>query len=50
MAASQPRQWGVTPPISMALPTAEELAADKELTEELVAQNNYESPKETERR
>ncbi|KAH1618793.1 hypothetical protein KXX21_008797 [Aspergillus fumigatus] len=44
------RQWGVTPPISTALPTPEELAANDDLISELKAQNNFESPAETERR
>ncbi|RHZ47108.1 polynucleotide adenylyltransferase [Aspergillus thermomutatus] len=44
------RQWGVTPPISTALPTPDELAANDDLISELKAQNNFESPAETERR
>lgn len=44
------RQWGVTPPISMALPTSSELAANDALVEELKRQNNFESPEETQRR
>ncbi|GIC91587.1 polynucleotide adenylyltransferase [Aspergillus udagawae] len=44
------RQWGVTPPISTALPTPDELAANDDLITELKAQNNFESPAETERR
>jgi hypothetical protein len=52
MAAPPPpaRQWGVTPPISTTLPTAEELAANDDLIAELKLQNNFESPAETERR
>ncbi|KAL2220926.1 Poly(A) polymerase [Thermoascus aurantiacus ATCC 26904] len=44
------KQWGVTPPISTLLPTPEELAANDDLIAELKAQNNFESPAETERR
>lgn len=50
MAAQSTRQWGVTPPISVALPTPEELAANDDLIAELKAQNNFELPSETERR
>ncbi|KAH8432217.1 polynucleotide adenylyltransferase [Aspergillus melleus] len=50
MAASTARQWGVTPPISAALPTQDELAANDDLIAELKLQNNFESPTETEQR
>ncbi|KAJ9218100.1 hypothetical protein DTO166G4_491 [Paecilomyces variotii] len=50
MATPPMRQWGVTPPISTVLPTPDELAANDDLIEELKAQNNFESPAETERR
>ncbi|PKY09113.1 Poly(A) polymerase [Aspergillus campestris IBT 28561] len=50
MAAPSTRQWGVTPPISTVLPTTDELAANDDLIAELKAQNNFESPAETERR
>lgn len=50
MAASTARQWGVTPPISAALPTQDELAANDDLIAELKRQNNFESPTETEQR
>ncbi|OJJ50062.1 hypothetical protein ASPZODRAFT_89864 [Penicilliopsis zonata CBS 506.65] len=50
MATPPVRQWGVTPPISTALPTAEELSANDDLIAELKSQNNFESPAETERR
>ncbi|KAJ9292695.1 hypothetical protein DTO271G3_8509 [Paecilomyces variotii] len=50
MATPPMRQWGVTPPISTILPTPDELAANDDLIEELKAQNNFESPAETERR
>jgi poly(A) polymerase len=47
---STTRQWGVTPPISTTLPTAQELSANDDLIAELKLQNNFESPAETERR
>ena len=50
MAVQQPRQWGVTPAISSALPTDMELAANDALVAELKRQNNFESIEETERR
>lgn len=50
MAAPPTRQWGVTPPISTALPTQDELVANDNLIAELKAQNNFEPPSETERR
>lgn len=50
MATSTARQWGVTPPISTALPTQDELAANDDLIAELKRQNNFESPAETEQR
>lgn len=46
----QIRQWGVTPPISNALPTPPEVSANDDLIAELKQQNNFESPPETERR
>ncbi|PGG98004.1 poly(A) polymerase [Blastomyces parvus] len=50
MAAAPVRQWGVTPPVSNALPTPAEIAANDDLTAELKRQNNFEAPAETERR
>ena len=50
MATSQMKQYGVTPPIQVQLPTQEELAANETLLEELKRQNNFESPEETEKR
>lgn len=41
---------GVTPPISNAMPTQEELRLNDALVEELKRQNNFETPMETERR
>ena len=41
---------GVTPPISTAMPTQEELQLNDTLIEELKRQNNFETPTETERR
>lgn len=49
MAASN-RQWGVTPPISISLPTPAELLANDTLIAELKRQNNFEGSDETERR
>ncbi len=50
MAANTVRQWGVTPPVSEALPTPAEIAANDALVEELKQQNNFESQEETQRR
>ena len=51
MAAQQGRQWpGVTPPISLNLPTNSELTANDALIAELKRQNNFEGIEETERR
>ena len=47
---AQPQQWGMTSPISTALPTPAEIATNDALLEELKAQNNFESADETERR
>ncbi|MCJ1266017.1 polynucleotide adenylyltransferase [Lobaria immixta] len=49
MATSQ-RQWGVTPPIAVNLPTDAELATNDALIAELKRQNNFEGSEETERR
>lgn len=43
MAAQQARQWGVTPPISTALPTDKDLAANDALIAELKRENNFET-------
>ena len=48
--AAPVRQWGVTPPISTLLPTPDEVKANDDLITELKAQNNFESPVETEQR
>ena len=50
MAAPQNKQYGVTPPISIAIPTKEELEANEALTAELKRQNNFEGQAETEKR
>ena len=51
MAGQQSRQWpGVTPPISLTMPTEAELAANDALIAELKKQNNFEGLEETERR
>ncbi|KAH0562052.1 hypothetical protein GP486_003247 [Trichoglossum hirsutum] len=50
MSSQGPRQWGVTPPISSALPTEPEIAANNALLEELKRQNNFESKAESDKR
>lgn len=50
MTASQSRQWGITPPLSSALPTPAELSENDALIAELKLQNNFEPPSETEKR
>ncbi len=50
MATAPTRQWGVTPPISLSLPTDTELLANDALIAELKRQNNFEGSDETERR
>ena len=49
MAAGQ-QQWGITPPVSMDLPTEHELKLNEEMLEELKRQNNFETPEGMERR
>lgn len=44
MAETQPKQWGVTAPISTQAPTASDLKLNDELVEELKRQNVFESP------
>nr|XP_036577562.1 poly polymerase [Colletotrichum truncatum]KAF6784560.1 poly polymerase [Colletotrichum truncatum] len=48
--ASEERAYGVTPPISTALPTEAENQAKEALIEELRKQNTFESPAETAKR
>lgn len=50
MAAPQTKQYGVTPPISSAIPTKQELEANDALTAELKRQDNFEGQAETEKR
>lgn len=50
MANPASRQWGVTPPISVALPSEAEFATNDALTAELKRQNNFEGSEETEKR
>ncbi|BFZ62109.1 polynucleotide adenylyltransferase [Saitoella coloradoensis] len=50
MAQGPARQFGVTPPISMALPTDAENKMNNLLIEELKAQGSFESPEESEKR
>ena len=49
MAMSQ-QQWGITPPVSMDLPTEHELKLNEEMLEELKRQNNFETPEGAEKR
>jgi poly(A) polymerase len=50
MANSELRVYGVTAPLSIALPTENEIARTNSLVEELRRQNNYESAAETAKR
>ncbi|KAF3925410.1 hypothetical protein AA313_de0201100 [Arthrobotrys entomopaga] len=50
MADQAPRQWGVTPAISHALPTDQETKINNELIEELKAMNSFESAEESQKR
>ena len=50
MTAQPKKQWGLTPPISTALPTPIDTAQNSAMVEELKRQNNYESPSETQKR
>ena len=50
MASPQSHHKGVTPPISLALPTTTELTHNDALIAELKKQNNFEASDETERR
>tara|TARA_R110002060_G_scaffold53663_2_gene64334 strand:+ start:1603 stop:1830 length:228 start_codon:yes stop_codon:yes gene_type:complete len=50
MASQYVKAQGVTGPLSTAMPTAQELAANDDLVTELKRQNNYESPEETAKR
>ncbi|KAI9675689.1 MAG: polynucleotide adenylyltransferase [Caeruleum heppii] len=44
------RQWGVTPPVSTALPTEADLVINEALVAELKRQNNFEAAEETQKR
>ncbi|KAI9745782.1 MAG: polynucleotide adenylyltransferase [Candelina submexicana] len=50
MTTQRAQQWGLTPPLTVVLPTDQELAANDALIEELKKQNNFESHEDTERR
>jgi poly(A) polymerase len=50
MTAQSTKQWGLTPPISTALPTPGDLSQNAALVEELKRQNNYEAAPETQKR
>lgn len=44
------KQWGVTLPLSTALPTEKDLTLNNQLTEELRQRGNYETPENTDKR
>jgi poly(A) polymerase len=44
------KQWGLTPPISSALPSERDLELNNQLLDELKRRNNFEAPEETEKR
>lgn len=44
------RQWGVTPPVSLAGPTEQEMAVNGALIDELKRRKNFESPEESDKR
>lgn len=46
----QPKQYGVTPPITTFPPTEKEIERNQALIEELKKQNSFESPEETHKR
>jgi len=50
MAEPQPKQWGVTAPISTQQPSSADLKLNDELVEELKQQNVFESPEGSEMR
>ncbi|QDS77569.1 hypothetical protein FKW77_001384 [Venturia effusa] len=50
MSGAAPKQWGTTPPISVELPTSDEIKLNDALMEELKARNNFEAPEATNRR
>lgn len=47
---STERTWGITPPISTALPTPAETQASNELLEQLKREGTFESAEETAKR
>jgi poly(A) polymerase len=48
--SQQPQRWGLTPPISTALPEKDDLAQNEALINELKNQDNFEATEDTERR
>lgn len=44
------KQWGTTPPLSTAAPTARDLELNDALLAELKSQNNFEAPEDTDKR
>ncbi len=50
MPAATTKQWGISPPISTALPEPRDNEKTADLVEELKRENNYEGREETEKR
>lgn len=50
MSGAAPKQWGTTPPISVELPTSDEIKLNDALMDELKAQGNFEAQEATNRR
>lgn len=48
--AEGPQKWGLTPPVSMDLPTKGDLTLNEQLIAELKDQDNFESAEATEKR
>jgi poly(A) polymerase len=50
MSGASNQQWGMTPPVSVELPTSDEIKLNDALMDELKNQGNFESPEATARR
>lgn len=50
MAGTTSKQWGMTPPVSVELPTSDEIKLNDALMDELKLQGNFEAPEATSRR
>ena len=48
--SAESRQWGLTPPMSLAHPSQEDIKQNQDLVQELKAENNYEGQAETQKR